>query len=101
MTGTITALIAQKRNKDRVNVYLDGEFAFGLAAIEAIRLRQGQVLSDEEIEHLKALDEIERAHERALNLLSYRPRSAQEIRPQILWSFNGVRAVSASWYDPS
>lgn len=83
MAGKITALIAQKRNKDRVNVYLDGEFAFGLAAIEAIKLRKGQVLSDGEIEHLRALDEVERAHERALNLLAYRPRSAEEIRRRL------------------
>jgi hypothetical protein len=33
MAGVITALKAQKKNKDRVNVYLDGRFAFGLAAI--------------------------------------------------------------------
>lgn len=29
MAGTVTALKAQARDKDRVNVYLDGEFAFG------------------------------------------------------------------------
>jgi regulatory protein len=83
MAGRITALIAQKRNKDRVNVHLDGEFAFGLAAIEAIKLHKGQVLSDEEIARLKALDEVERSQERALNLLSYRPRSAEEIRRRL------------------
>ena len=30
MAGTITALKAQKRAQERVNVFLDGEFAFGL-----------------------------------------------------------------------
>lgn len=80
MAGTITALVAQKRNKNRVNVYLDGEFAFGLALIEAIKLHKGQVLDDDEVARLKALDEIEVAHEQALRFLSYRPRSAEEIR---------------------
>jgi regulatory protein len=80
MSGTITALVAQKRNKERVNVYLDGEFAFGLALIEAIKLKKGQRLDDGDIERLKALDEIEVAHEHALNYLSYRPRSAEEVR---------------------
>jgi regulatory protein len=80
MAGSITALIVQKRNKKRVNVYLDGEFAFGLALIEAAKLRKGQRLTDEDIDHLKALDEIEVAHERALNFLSYRPRSVEEVR---------------------
>ncbi len=80
MAGTVTALIVQKRNKQRVNIYLDGEFAFGLALIEAAKLHKGQQLTDEDIDHLKALDEIEVAHERALNLLSYRPRSVNEVQ---------------------
>lgn len=80
MAGTITALIVQKRNKKRVNIYLDGEFAFGLALIEAAKLHKGQRLTDEDIDHLKALDEIEVAHERALNFLSYRPRSIAEVQ---------------------
>jgi regulatory protein len=80
MAGTITALVAQKRNKERVNVYLDGEFAFGLALIEALKLHKGQQLSDDDIARLKALDEIEVARDRALNFLSYRPRSSEEVR---------------------
>ncbi len=80
MAGKISALSFQKRNKDRVNVYIDGEFAFGLAAIEAAHLRVGQVLSDEDIARLNATDEEEKAYERALNYLSYRPRSEREIR---------------------
>jgi regulatory protein len=80
MAGKITALTYQQRNKDRVNVYLDGRFAFGLAAIEAARLRVGQTLSDEEIIGLRKRDDIERAYERALNYLSYRPRSEFEVR---------------------
>ena len=34
MEHTITALTAQKRNQQRVNVYLDGDFAFGLSVME-------------------------------------------------------------------
>ncbi len=80
MAGTITALVAQKKNKDRVSIYLDGKFAFGLAAIEAIRLRRGQVLSDADIARLRKLDTAEKAHERALRFLSIRPRSEAEVR---------------------
>jgi regulatory protein len=83
VSGKITGLVVQKRNKERVNVYIDGEFAFGLAMIEALRLRKGQDLSDEEIERLRALDEIEVAHEAALNFLSYRPRSVAEVRKRL------------------
>ena len=80
MAGTITALRFQKRNKNRVNVYLDGTFAFGLAAIEAARLHVGQTLGDDDIARLRSHDEVEQAHERALNFLSYRPRSEAEVR---------------------
>lgn len=79
MAGEITALKTQKRNKERVNVYLDGRFAFGLAAIEAARLRVGQTLSDDDIVRLQEQDDVERAYERALNYLSYRPRSTWEV----------------------
>ena len=79
MAGKITALQFQKRNKDRVNVYIDGRFAFGLAVIEAAHLRVNQALSDEDIAQLRARDEVERAYERALNFLSYRPRSEDEV----------------------
>jgi regulatory protein len=80
MAGTITALQFQKRNKDRVNVYIDGQFAFGLVAIEAVHLKVGQTLSDDDIARLEVLDEVGRAYERALNFLSYRPRSEAEVR---------------------
>lgn len=80
MAGTITELRFQKRNQDRINVYLDGRFAFGLAAIEAAHLRVGQTLSDDDITRLQTQDQVERAHERALNFLSYRPRSEAEVR---------------------
>lgn len=76
----VTALKVQTRNKNRVNVYLDDEFAFGLVKIEAIRLRIGQELSEAAIEGLKSVDESEMAYEQALNFLSYRPRSETEIR---------------------
>jgi len=80
MSGVITALQVQKNNKERVNVYLDGRFAFGLAALEAIKLRRGQKLADDEIAALQDRDEAHQAHEAALRYLDYRPRSVDEIR---------------------
>jgi regulatory protein len=80
MERKITALKTQKRNHQRVNVYLDGEFEFGLSHIAAAWLEIGQVLSDEKIRELQAADEIEVAYQKALNYLSYRPRSENEVR---------------------
>lgn len=80
MSGRITALEVQKRNRQRVNVYIDDRFAFGLAAIEAVQLKVGQQLSAGEITRLKEKDQVQVAHERTLNFLSYRPRSIAEVR---------------------
>ena len=79
MEHRITALKVQKRNQQRVNVYLDGEFAFGLARITAAWLSVGQVLSEEKIAQLQAEDELEKYYQRALRLLNYRPRTETEI----------------------
>lgn len=80
MPGTITALQVQQRNKERVNVHLDGEYAFSLAMIEAARLHKGQVLSDDDIAALQARDAVERAVDKAVRFLSYRARSVAEVR---------------------
>jgi regulatory protein len=84
VAGTITALEVQKRNKERVNVYLDGEFAFGLNLLDATRLRKGQTLTDPEIEALRERDEIAHSYDRAVAFLSYRPRSIAEIRQNLI-----------------
>jgi regulatory protein len=80
MGRTITALEVQKRNRERVNVYLDGEFAFGLPIIEAAQLQKDQVLSEEQIKALQAIDSLSRALDQAVKLLSRRPYSTAEIR---------------------
>lgn len=80
MSGRITALEPQTRSRERVNVYLDGEFAFGLALGAALNLRIGDILTETDIAALKIADEGERAREKALNYLSYRPRSEAEVR---------------------
>lgn len=78
--ATITSLEEQKKNRQRVNVYLDGEYAFGLQAFVAVTLRLGQTLSPEQIVALQERDAAEVAYERALDYLSYRPRSRTEIK---------------------
>lgn len=78
----ITALKAQ-RGKERVNVYLDGQFAFGLALVHAVWLKVGQALSDDEIAELRAADTVEQARLRALDLIAYRPRSVREVQRRL------------------
>ena len=79
----ITALEVQKKNPNRVNVHLDGEFAFGLARITAAWLKVGDVLSDEKLAQLQNEDAREKAMQQALLFLSYRARSEKEIRQNL------------------
>ncbi len=83
MKKKITALKAQKRNKDRVSVFLDGEYAFGLARIVAAWLHVGDNLDEAKISELKSHDGHEKAYQQALHFLSYRERSEAEIRKNL------------------
>ena len=80
----ITALKPQKHNKERLNVYLDGEFAFGVAVEAAVGLAVGQALSSERVTALQDEDAFSRAKARAMRYLSYRPRSIDEVRRNLL-----------------
>src|SRR5271157_301336 len=80
MTQRISAVEPQKRNPGRVNVYLDGEYAFSLARILAVWLKVGLELDEKKIAALQAGDQHEEAYQKALHFLSYRPRSSVEVR---------------------
>ena len=77
---TITDLKLQKRDKERLNVHLDGQYAFSIAVALSGNLKVGQQLTSKEINRLKNLDSFERAKASAFRYLSYRPRSTAEVR---------------------
>ncbi len=79
----ITALRVQKKNNNRVNVYLDGAFAFGLSRIVAAWLEVGQEIDKDKIKQLVTDDAQEVAFQRALKFISYRPRSMNEVRKNL------------------
>jgi regulatory protein len=79
----ITALVVQKRNPNRVNIHLDGEYAFGVARIVAAWLKVGAELDEKKIEQLQVEDARERALQQAMLFLSYRARSESEIRQNL------------------
>jgi regulatory protein len=83
MVRKISALKLQKRNKNRVNIYLDGEYAFGLAKIVSAWLKVGQELTDEKIKQLQEQDTTEVALQKAITFLSYKPRSEGEVRKNL------------------
>jgi regulatory protein len=79
----ITAIEPQKRDPNRVNIHLDGNYAFGLSRITAAWLKIGQELSEDKIASLQAEDSRERAYQQAMLFLSYRARSESEIRQNL------------------
>jgi regulatory protein len=79
----ITAIEPQKNNSHRVNIYLDGEFSFGLSRFTAGWLTVGQELSEEKIITIQADDDIEKCYQKAIHYLSYRPRSSMEVRKNL------------------
>jgi len=89
----ITLLQLQRKSRDRVNVHLDGEYAFSLSLDLAAGLRNGQVLSEADIERLQRLDAVRSALDKASQLLARRPRSRSELRRRMLSAAMPVAAV--------
>jgi regulatory protein len=83
--GEITRIVHQQRNPERVSVYIDGEFAFGLPATEVVSrgLVRGQKLTLEDATLLAAVDEGSRATDAAVQFISHRPRSEREVRDRL------------------
>jgi len=81
----VTALRTGRRQGKRVNVFLDGKFAFSLEAEVAVKqgLQVGQELSEGDIEALTKADLRHRCLNAALLYLSYRPRSEAELRQRL------------------
>ena len=89
--GTITALTAQVKNPDRVNVFIDGTFALGLAMSVAAGLRTGQEISRSELEKLD---------------LRYNPHWVQflqlpDVEPGILAGYHAMQAMLAGGTLPT
>ena len=78
----ITALEPQVNNPERINLYVDGRFLLGVNAAIVLQmgLRLQQELSPEQLQQLQSEEAEQRAVDRALNYLSYRPRSREEVR---------------------
>lgn len=83
--GRISAIEPQRRDPARVNVFIDGAFAFGLHLDLQLEhhLAPGDDLDAEMITRLLREDEVKKAITSALNLIAYRPRAAGELRTKL------------------
>lgn len=82
----ITSIESQKNSSDRVNIYLDGNFAFGIS-IEILykySLEKDTEIDEEYIENVLKAEEKNEAINYALNFLNFKWRTEKEIRDKML-----------------
>ena len=96
----VTAVRTGKGAGKRVNIFLDGKFAFSLEAEVALKesLLSGQELSDSQVAALLKSDNFHRCLDAATRYLSYRPRSESELRERLIrrhFDNDSVEAVIA------
>lgn len=77
----ITDLKIQKNNKTRANLYLDGEFAFGVEMITVMKLglKIGQEVSDEKLQEAIFDSEKSVAFEKAMDYLARGMKTVKQI----------------------
>lgn len=81
----ITEIKRQKRNRNRVSIFIDGKYCFSLdySTLARSNLNIGDEVTDEEKEKLIAKDEFSRTRDYAYTLLSYRDRSEYELKRRL------------------
>lgn len=80
----ITKITAQKR-AGRYNIYLDGKFAFPVSEEVLIkyRLLKGVELAKQQVAAIKQADHQSQVYSRALDYLSYQPRTVAEVEKKL------------------
>ena len=76
----ITSIEPQKKRSGRFNIFLDGEFAFGIDENVLVKnaIKKGQELSNVQIAKIIKDNELAKLFDKSLRFLSYRPRSEKE-----------------------
>lgn len=83
--GIITRIARQKKDPQRVSIFIDGSFAFGVhqEVLLEHELRKGVRLSVDAQRQAVLADDRVRARMRAFDLLGYRSRSAYELMQRL------------------
>lgn len=77
----ITKIEAQKKDKHRYNIFIDGSFAFGLYEDSVLKygLRSGDELNEKKIIEMREFDEFGYGKKAAYSFLAYKPRSKKDL----------------------
>ena len=81
----IITSIEEQKKKGRFNIFLDGEFAFGLykETIYDFGLRVKDNLTEEKVRELKSYDEINFGKKAAIRFLNYKQRTEKEVHDKL------------------
>jgi regulatory protein len=81
LSNIITKIEMQKKNKDRVNVYMDGDFAFACDAglVYRYRITKGEPIDKENIESIVNEDNYIKAKNASLHFLESSFKSAKQV----------------------
>ncbi|MFC1978841.1 regulatory protein RecX [Chloroflexota bacterium] len=84
-TTTVTSIKLQKGRKDRVSIFLNDKYSFGLSLDVAheFNIYTGQKLTPQEVSIINEFELFHKAVNTALRYISYRPRSESEIRTRL------------------
>ncbi len=79
---TITAIIAQKKDAKRCNIYLDGAYFCGMELITVIsnRLKVGMQIEESALENMQAESETQRATDKAFNYIGGSLKTEKQLR---------------------
>lgn len=103
----VTAITEQRKNtkrretkKDkRFNVFLDGKYTFSIGEehLLKIKLKEEQDLTKDEIDSIKKEEGQRKLLDRAINFLSYRPRSEKEVKDYLIKTISKLENLK--WSD--
>ncbi|MCT4566013.1 MAG: RecX family transcriptional regulator [Maledivibacter sp.] len=81
----ITKLEIQKRNSNRISIYINDKYALGVHKdiVYKLNLEKGKLIDEDFIEKIIKTEEQKKANDYAIKLLSYRQRSEKEINDRM------------------
>lgn len=92
----VTSLSAQARDKNRVNVFIDGKYRLSLDIVQvaSLGIKSGVELTEEEVTKLEQESQYGKLYSRTLEYVLIRPRSQREVRDYLYRKTRDTRTKS-------
>src|SRR3989344_3448166 len=94
----ITSIAIQAKNKNRVNVSVDGKYRFSLDVFQVgdLGLKTGKEYTEEELDALETESQFGKLYARAMEYCMMRPHSAREVRDYLYRKTRTTKVKSRS-----